>query len=188
MLTDPVAVETGYTLGRTSAEIVTLSRREDPEISNVGGVGGEPRVFDAPGEYEVRGILVTGVAIPLADGTRNLAFACEVDGINIVHLGLPDAPLAASVIEKFDDVDVLLMPVGGGTSFTGSVAAEVMQTIDPHLVVPMNYRTDPTRPELEPVARFLSEAGVNPDPLAKLTVTRGSIPAELSVEVLTAKE
>ncbi len=184
ILTDPVAAETGHSLGRTSAEIVTLSRRDDLAISNVKGVSGEPRVFDAPGEYEVRGILVTGFALALDGGGQNMVFACEIDGINIVHLGLPDAPPAASVLEQLDDVDVLLMPVGAGTSLSASVASDVMQTIDPHLVVPMNYKTEQEQADLEPLSRFLSEAGVSPEPLPKLSVTRGSIPAELSIEVL----
>ena len=183
VLTDPVAASTGYSLSRTSAEIVTLSRSDDPEISNHQGVQGDPRVFEAPGEYEVRGILVTGIPIPREDG-RTMAFACEVDGINIVHLGLPDAPPEASVLERFENVDVLLMPVGGGGSLSASIAADLMQRIDPNIVIPMNYRTEVEKAELDPIDRFLSEAGATPEPKPRLSVTRASIPSELTVEVL----
>ena len=144
---------------------------------------GDPRVFEAPGEYEVRGILVTGIPIPREDG-RTMAFACEVDGINIVHLGLPDAPPEASVLERFENVDVLLMPVGGGGSLSASIAADLMQRIDPNIVIPMNYRTEVEKAELDPIDRFLSEAGATPEPKPRLSVTRGSIPSELTVEVL----
>ena len=183
VLTDPVADSTGYGLGRTSAEIVTLSRNGDPEISNHEGVGGDPRVFEAPGEYEVRGILVTGIPIPREDG-RTMAFACEIDGVNIVHLGLPDAPPGAAVLERFENVDVLLMPVGGGGSLSASVAVDLMQRIDPNIVIPMNYRTDLDSAHLDPIDRFLSEAGATPEPRPRLSVTRASIPSELTVEVL----
>ena len=184
VLTDPVAAATGYSLGRTSAEIVTLSRRDDPDISNVKGVRGDPRVFEAPGEYEVRGILVTGIPIEREDGARTMAFAYEIDGVNIVHLGLPDAPPPASVLERFENVDVLLMPVGGGRSLPASAAADLMQRIDPNIVAPMNYRTELERADLEPIDRFLSEAGATPEPRPRLSVTRSSIPSELTVEVL----
>ena len=183
VLTDPVADSTGYGLGRTSAEIVTLSRNGDPEISNHEGVGGDPRVFEAPGEYEVRGILVTGIPIAREDG-RTMAFACEIDGVNIVHLGLPDAPPGAAVLERFENVDVLLMPVGGGGSLSASVAVDLMQRIDPNIVIPMNYRTDLDSAHLDPIDRFLSEAGATPEPRPRLSVTRASIPSELTVEVL----
>ncbi len=184
VLTDPVAASTGYSLGRTSAEIVTLSRNDDPAISNHDGVQGEPRVFEAPGEYEVRGILVTGIPIERGDGQRTMAFAYEIDGVNIVHLGLPDAPPDASILERFENVDVLLMPVGGGGSLSASVAADLMQRIDPNIVVPMNYRTDLDSTHLDPIDRFLSEAGATPEPRPRLSVTRSSIPSELTVEVL----
>ena len=184
VLTDPVAASTGYSLGRTSAEIVTLSRKDDPAISNHDGVRGEPLVFDAPGEYEVSGILVTGIPIDRADGERTMAFAYEIDGVNIVHLGLPDVPPGSDVLERFENVDVLLMPVGGGGSLSASVAADLMQRIDPNIVVPMNYRTDLDTLHLDPIDRFLSEAGATPEPGPRLSVTRGSIPSELTVEVL----
>lgn len=184
VLTDPVSAATGHALGRTSAEIVTLSRRDDPDVSNTAGVRGEPKVFDAPGEYEVRGILVTGIPLPRADGSRTMAFICEIDGVNVAHLGLPDAPPAAEALDRFEGVDVLLLPVGGGESLPASEAAELMRTIDPHVVIPMHYRTERERAELEPLDRFLSEAGASPEPLPRLNVTRANVPAELTVEVL----
>ncbi|HCV00242.1 MAG TPA: hypothetical protein DGL25_03485 [Dehalococcoidia bacterium] len=183
VLTDPVAASTGYGLGRTSAEVVTLSRSDDPEISNHEGVRGDPLVVEAPGEYEVRGILITGIPIPREDG-RTMAFAYEIDGVNIVHLGLPSTSPDSKILERFENVDVLLMPVGGGGSLSASVAADLMQRIDPNIVVPMNYRTDLDSTHLDPIDRFLSEAGNTPEPNPRLTVTRASIPSELTVEVL----
>ncbi len=184
LLTDPVAATTGYSLGRTAAEIVTLSLCDDPEISNYEGVRGDPRVFSAPGEYEVRGILVTGIPIPRSGGARTMAFACEIDGVTVAHLGLPDAPPGPAVLERLDNVDVLLMPVGAGPSLSASVAADLMQAIDPNIVIPMHYRTEQERAGLEPLDRFLSEAGATPEPRSRLSVTRSGIPIELTVEVL----
>lgn len=184
VLTDPVSAATGHALGRTSAEIVTLSRRDDPDLSHVAGVRGEPKVFDAPGEYEVRGILLTGIPLPRADGSRTMAFLCEIDGVTVAHLGLPDAPPAAEALDRIEGVDVLLLPVGGGESLPASEAAELMRTIDPHVVIPMHYRTERERAELELPDRFLSEAGASPEPSSRLNVTRANVPAELTVEVL----
>ena len=184
VLTDPVSAATGYTLGRVNAEIVTLSQRDDPDASNVAGVRGEPRVFDAPGEYEVRGILVTGIPLPRAEGGRTMAFLCEIDGVTVAHLGLPDAPPAADALARFEGVDVLLLPVGGGASLGASEAAELMRTIDPRIVAPMHYRTERERADLAPLDRFLSEAGASPEPLPRLNVTRANVPGELTVEVL----
>ena len=187
VITDPVAAATGYSPGKQPAEIVTLSRKDDPETSNVQLAGADAKTFEGPGEYEVRGILVTGIAAKLADGSRNMIYAYEIDGIRIVHLGLPDAPPPSSLLESLDDVDVLLMPVGGGGSLAAAAASDVMQTIDPHIVIPMNYKTENEKADLEPIDRFLSEAGAHHEPVNRLQVTRASVPAELTVTVLTPR-
>jgi len=60
LITDPPAPSTGYALGRITADIVTLSH-DHPGHSYVKGIGGEPRVVDGPGEYEIQQILISGV-------------------------------------------------------------------------------------------------------------------------------
>ena len=60
VITDPCPPESGFTIGKQTAEVVTISRRDDPGYSWSSGIGGDPMVFDAPGEYEIGGILITG--------------------------------------------------------------------------------------------------------------------------------
>ena len=58
-MTDPYAAEVGK-LGRPSADIVTISH-EHPGHNNAEGVAVEGRVLRGPGEYDVRGVAITGV-------------------------------------------------------------------------------------------------------------------------------
>ena len=187
VITDPCPPESGYRLGKPTADIVTLSRRDDPAYSWVEGVAGQPVVFDAPGEYEVKNVLVSGIGTRRADGSRNIMFVVEIDGIRIVHAGLPDAVPTGAILEQLDDVDVLLMPVGGGISLGSAAASDLMETIDPHIAIPMHYRTPVEPLELEFLDKFLRETGQKREPVARLQVTRGSIPAELTVQVLEPK-
>jgi L-ascorbate metabolism protein UlaG (beta-lactamase superfamily) len=183
VVTDPCPPESGYHFPRQAADIVTLSRRDDPGYSYIGGVAGEAMVFDAPGEYEHGGILVTAIASKLPDGSRNIMFVIEVDGIRIGHLGRP-AAINPPNLDELKDVDVLLLPVGGGGSLSGAAAADVMTTIDPKIAIPMNFKTAEETLDLEPLDRFLKETGTKSEPQPKLTVTRSSIPAELTVMLL----
>jgi len=57
---DPAPSSTGFRLNRPQADIVTISN-PDPSYSWVKGVGGGPIQLDAPGEYEIQNVLVTGV-------------------------------------------------------------------------------------------------------------------------------
>jgi L-ascorbate metabolism protein UlaG (beta-lactamase superfamily) len=184
VVTDPCPSESGYKIGKPAAEVVTVSSREDPGYSYVEGLAGEPFRLDAPGEFEIGGILVTGVATKHADGSRNIIFVCEIDGIRIGHLGLPGEKLPAATLEELKDIDILLMPVGGGNSFASAAAADVMTTIDPRIAIPMNYKTEFERSDLEPLDKFLKETGSKAEPLPKLTVTKSQLPQNLAITLL----
>ena len=183
VLTDPPPPDSGYVIGKQQANIVTLSNHTDPGYSYTDPIEGA-RTLDAPGEYEVAGILVSGIPVIRGDGSRNMIFRIEIDGIRIVHLGLPDTPPGPETVGQMDDVDVLLMPVGGGNSLAPDRVTDAMETIDPHLAIPMNYKTEVERADLEFIDRFLKETGAIVEPLPKLQVTRSSIPNELTVQVL----
>src|SRR4051812_23329619 len=114
VITDPCPPESGYTPGNLAADVVTISRKDDPGCSYAEGVAGERQIFDAPGEYEVGGILLTGIATRGPDGRRNLAFIYELEGIRIGHLGLPSPGAGGSAVDELKGVDILLWPVGGG--------------------------------------------------------------------------
>lgn len=180
VLTDPCPPESGFQLGKQTADIVTISRADDPGYSYREAVSGEPKVLDAPGEYEIAGMLVTGVATKRSDGTRNVVFVVEIDGIRIGHLGLP----TTNAFDELKDLDVLLLPVGGGNAFPPVMAADVMTKIEPRLAIPMNYKAGPEPLDLEPLEKFLAETGAKPEPVAKLNVSRSGLPSDLTVMVL----
>ena len=140
-------------------------------------------VLDAPGEYDIGGVLVTGIATKRPDGTRNVVFICEIDGIRIGHLGLP----ATLAFEELKDVDVLLLPVGGGNSLQPNQAADLMTRIEPRIAIPMNYKAGGETLDLEPLEKFLKETGSKPEPQPRISVSRSSLPADLTVMVLEPK-
>jgi len=191
VLTDPCAKSTGYSIGRPQADIVTVSH-DHPAHNNVAAVAGAPRVIEGPGEFEVAGVLIMGIRT-FHDGERgerlgkNTAYVLEVDDVRICHLGdLGHVPTAAQV-EELSGVDILLAPVGGGSTIGGAAAAETVSLLEPKLVIPMHYQTPATKEELEPLDRFLKEMGA-PGALdekqPKLSVTKSTLPHETKVLVL----
>ncbi|MCC7365084.1 MAG: MBL fold metallo-hydrolase [Dehalococcoidia bacterium] len=187
VVTDPCPPESGYQLSKLTADVVTCSQRTDPGYRYTKAVSGEPFLLDAPGEYEVGGILVTGIATKGPDGERNVAFVIELEGMRIAHLGLL-ASAGAGQLDDFKGVDVLLLPVGSGNSIGGAASADVMTTIDPKIAIPMNYRTEvETMETLDPLERFLKETGLKPEPEPKLAVSRTGLPANLTLRILEAR-
>ena len=183
VVTDPFPPDSGFTLGKQTADVVTVSRRDEPGYAYSEGIGGSPMVLDAPGEYEIGGILVTGIGTKRSDGTRNVIFVSELDGIRVGHLGLA----TSAALEDLKDVDVLLLPVGGMNGLGPNLAADLMTKIDPRIVIPMNYAAPGEKLPLEPLENFLKETGTRPEPQAKISVSRSGLPTDLTVMVLEAK-
>jgi L-ascorbate metabolism protein UlaG (beta-lactamase superfamily) len=193
ILTDPFDSGLGLTLGKVSADVVTVSH-DEPNHNAVGAVDGAPRVVAGPGEYELAGVRITGVATPRPEGQRrdvprNTAYLFELDDVTICHLGDLAAPLGSDQVSVVKDADVLLVPVGGHCTIDGARAAEIVAQVEPKLVVPMHYLIPGVRLELDPVDRFCREIGAAElTPQARLTITRSSLPDQLTVALLDPRK
>jgi L-ascorbate metabolism protein UlaG (beta-lactamase superfamily) len=193
ILTDPFDSGLGLTLGKVSADVVTVSH-DEPNHNAVGAVDGAPRVVAGPGEYELAGVMITGVATPRPEGQsrdvpRNTAYLFELDDVTICHLGDLAAPLGSDQVSVVKDADVLLVPVGGHCTIDGARAAEIVAQVEPKLVVPMHYLIPGVRLELDPVDRFCREIGAAElTPQARLTITRSSLPDQLTVALLDPRK
>ena len=191
VLMDPCAKTTGYAIGRQAADIVTASRR-DPEHAYTEAISPPYRLLDAPGEYEIGGVLINGVqTAPHAkakDGRKpaaNVAFVVEIDDLRVCHLGELDHTPTQELIEELSDIDVLFTPVGGHGALDAAGAAEVISLLQPRLVVPMRYHTDASTIKLDPLEPFIKQLGRSaPEPQTKLTVTRSNLPEDTQVAVL----
>lgn len=190
VITDPYSPGLGYSLGKPSARIVTVSHQH-PGHAYVQGVAGEPRLIMGPGEYEISGVLVIGLAT-FHDGNRgsergkNTVYLIEVDEVSVCHLGDLGHMLTNEQVEELGSVDILMVPVGGVSTINAPVAAEVMRRLEPKVVIPMHYKTEALSWELEPVARFLKEVGVEQvTPQPKLPFTKSSLPLNSQVFLLS---
>jgi L-ascorbate metabolism protein UlaG (beta-lactamase superfamily) len=191
VVTDPFDRSIGYSLPRTTADIVTISHNH-PGHNNADAIKGDPHVINGPGEYEVKGIFVFGIPTfhdkrKGRDRGRNTVYLIEAENLSVCHLGdLGHMPNQAQV-EELSQVDVLLIPVGGTSTLSPAVAVEVINLIEPRIVIPMHYRTPYVKMKLDPVDAFLKEMGVKPDPQDSLKVQAGSLPADTQVVLLGVK-
>jgi len=189
VITDPYSPTLGYSLGKPAARIVTVSHQH-PGHSYIQGVGGEPKPVTGPGEYEISGVLIIGIAtFHDAEGGKkrgkNTVYLMEVDEVTICHLGDLGHVLTAEQVEEIDNVDVLLLPVGGVSTINAPMAAEVVRQLEPKVVIPMHYKTKALKWELEPVDRFLKEIGVKQvSAQPKLSFTKPSLPDNTQVFLL----
>jgi L-ascorbate metabolism protein UlaG (beta-lactamase superfamily) len=189
IVTDPFDKEIGCTLPRIRADVLTLSHAH-PGHSYARGFRGSPRVLQSPGEYEVGGVFVTGVPTFHDDQNgklrgQNIAFLFDFDGLTVCHLGDLGHVLTQSQVEGLSGVNVLLIPVGGGSTITPAQAAEVVSLLEPNIVIPMHYQTAGLSRDLAPVTRFLKAMGVRQAPTEEaLRVRLGVMPEDTQVVLL----
>ncbi|MBI3103331.1 MBL fold metallo-hydrolase [Candidatus Daviesbacteria bacterium] len=154
--------------------------------------GVPPMVFKEPGEYEVAGVVMTGIQSfhDDAQGSQrglNTIFNLLFDGLNIVHLGdLGQTKLTEEQLAQIGETDILLIPVGSIYTINGKAASDIVSQLEPKIIIPMHYKIEGLKFELEGVEGFLKEMGaegvvVQP----KLSITKDKLPEEPMVVVLS---
>lgn len=181
----------GYSALSLRADIVTISH-DAPGHAHTGAVKGAKWQIDGPGEYEIGGVFLTAVPVGKHDqegNGRNMVYVFDYEGINIGHLGDLKAVPTRKEVDAFGKVDVLLVPVGGGNSLTAAKAAEVVNLIEPGIVIPMHYKTKDCKLNLDDLSGFLKQIGLSDQvtPEESLKINVRDIPNETKVVVLNFK-
>ncbi len=184
LVTDPFSPEDGKKLSRAlAADLVTVSH-DDARHNAVSVVTGMPFVIDGPGEYEVKDLFVTGVStyhdmVDEKEKGTNTMYYITVGDIHLAHLGALKHGLDDKQLEEFQGVDVLFVPVGGGDVLTAKKAAEVVQQLEPRIIIPMMYKVNGYSTKFDGVEPFLKAMGMGkPETLQKLKISAKELQLE----------
>jgi L-ascorbate metabolism protein UlaG (beta-lactamase superfamily) len=165
--------------------VVTISHDASGH-NDESAVAGHLHSLTGPGEYEIGGVFITGIATNQdVNAAENILYLFDYGGVTIAHLGDMAKVPTQTQIEALEEVNVLLVPVGGGNSLNAAQAAELVSMLEPNIVVPMHYKIPKLKLELEDVERFLKEMGITmPEVETSLKVTPTSVPEETQVVLL----
>ena len=72
----------------------------------------------------------------------NTIHILEAEGIRVAHMGDLGCELEEEQIQRLQNLDICLIPVGGHFTIDGKQAAKLVQLLKPGLVIPMHYRDD----------------------------------------------
>lgn len=121
-------------------------------------------VIDCPGEYEVKGIMITGISV--GEGT---AYVIQGESIKIGLLTNVTDALSPEALEQLSELDALAISAEG---------YELIGKLEPKYVVPLGSG--------EVLKKFLEELGATSnEPQAKIKITGRDVPDETTVVVLT---
>ena len=146
IVTDPFDASVGYPVLSPEADGVLVSHHHHDHDA-VENVSGHPQVIDYAGIHTFApDIRVTGILADHDDagGTKRgktLLFLLESEGLRVAHLGDLGCLLDADQLEALGSVDILMIPVGGFYTIDAKTAKEVVEQLDPRIILPMHYRT-----------------------------------------------
>ncbi|MEK7567147.1 MAG: MBL fold metallo-hydrolase [Patescibacteria group bacterium] len=186
---DPPSKKSSFKSPRFRADAVLISHAHvdhsgHDQIS--GKENAAPVKIDGPGEYEIRGVDISGIPSwhDEANGKKlgsNTIYSAELENIKICHLGdFGEKELRNETLEAIGPVDILFLPIGGKTVIDAEAASKIANQLEPKIIIPMHY-------EKKELAVFLKESGIESSkPEEKLTVKKKEL-AEDKTRVVILK-
>ncbi len=188
---DPYAADLGLRQRSLTAQLV-LSSHDADDANAISAVEGKPFVIRAPGEFEAKGVFAYGVDVPLkGDGkkkTPHTIYRLESEDMYLAHLGALDRELTNTELEQLKNIDILMVPVGGGRVMNPKLAADVVNQIEPRVVIPMTYAVDGLKESLAPATDFLKALGAKPEAVSKYKILKKDLPQEDMQVVLLSRD
>ncbi len=178
IITDPFNKDSGLTPPRGAADILILAQKNSKLYSAVSGISGGHFDITDPGEYDIKGVTVTG--IPLKQENKYITiFLIESEDIRILNLThIKEFNLTENELEELGDIDILILPVGGNTVLSASAAGKVINEVEPKIVIPSHYKTKELILDLESLDKFIKEMGGKKEEMDKLTLKKKDLPEE----------
>jgi L-ascorbate metabolism protein UlaG (beta-lactamase superfamily) len=148
-------------------------------------------VLSGPGEYEIGGLSVRGVATPADDPAIskdiNTVYIVDADGLQVATLGNPGYQPSAQSVQQISKVDILVINTESQGLEPDEMSA-VIRNLEPKMIVPSGYDAEAGKPSAS-MQRLLTELGVKEfEATSKLTVSKSGLPDERAVVVLQQRE
>jgi len=196
LVTDPYSKETGLFPPKIKADIVSISHHhfDHDYIDKITGNNEDQLIIlDRAGEYEVKKVFINGFDSfhdkkQGAEHGLNIIFKFTIDDICIVHLGDLGEKPNEKLIDNINDVDILMVPVGGKYTLDGAEAAEVVRQIEPRIVIPMHYKVKGLKIDISDETKFIKAMGTESEQLSKLRISRKDLPEDTTKIIVLNKE
>lgn len=176
IIIDPFSEEVGLKFPKIEADILLVSHERYNQT--IRAVLGEPFLIETPGEYEIKNIFIQGISSYPAG--ENTIYIIDAEQMRLCHLGgLKQKELTEEQLEKIGEIDILTIPVGGGSAISGKEALKIMSQIEPKITLPMHYHIPKLKEKLDGLDNFLKSLGIKSiEPMNKLTIKKKDIPTD----------
>jgi len=159
IVTDPYNEDLPYKAIDDKVDLVTVSH-DHFDHNAISSLPGTPRSIKDIEGFENEEIKIKGIESFHDDQSgeergTNIIFTYQVDDMKLCHLGDLGHPLNKKQLEQLNDIDVLLIPIGGHYTIDADQAYEIVKQLEPIVVIPMHYKTDILDFPIKGVDKFL---------------------------------
>lgn len=143
--------------GRLKGDLVIKTKLSLP--IEVGNIALDEIV--GPGEYEISGVKIRGVAAPSASDEIKTAYRVTIDDVRLGFLGDVSAELDENSLDALGEIDILFVP-------SNAIAGKLIKSVAPKIAVP--GWGDPKV--------VTADVGQKPDPQDKLVIKKKDLESE----------
>lgn len=151
----------GYDPINESADIVTASHKHEDHYG-INTIKGNPVIIDKEGVYEEKGFKIEMLKSFHDDkkgslrGENLIGKITTPSNISIIHFGDQGVMPGENIFAKLKNIDIVLIPIGGTFTIDYKEAFEIIQLMEPKIVIPMHYKTDKLGFDIDNINSFLS--------------------------------
>lgn len=142
----------------SSLGLKSITKPDDIVIKTSKLIADQPARFtaDVPGEYEMAGISINGIAArgytDKEDEMNSVIYVVSAGDLKAVIVGHISPDLSDDQLEKIGLVDIALIPVGdSGYTLDGTGALQIIKKIEPKVVIPTHYADKAVKYEVSQV-------------------------------------
>ena len=184
LVIDPFDDSVNLKMPTLETNLVLISH-DHHDHNNIKKIKGNPLIINSPGEYDTKGVMIEGID-SFHDNKngdergKNTIFRIEMNDLSIAHLGDLGHILTAQHLDRLGIIDILLIPIGGIYTIDFKQAIEIINQIEPRIIIPMHYRINDKEgtQELDSLEKFTKELGLEVQEEEKLKIKKKELPID----------
>jgi len=188
--TDPVESFTGLSAPRFKTDIIVrtimdplLPEDEKPVAANQD----ETIIIAGPGEYEIKGIHISGWPLMKSSGKDMLRsiFRIKTDDLTVGLLGHLAEFNEPEILEELGDIDILIIPGGGKPFIDQQSASKLVRQISPRILIPSFFKIPNLKRKSDDATEFLKEVGLKAQSVDRLSIKKKDLGEKMQAYQLT---
>lgn len=183
ILVDPFSKDLGLRPPRIKDDLVLVTHSHY-DHNDTSSINPEAMLINGPGEYEKQGIYVRGI-LSYHDKNKgkerglNTIYIIKAEDMTVCHMGdFGQDGFEGNQLDDIGDVDLLMIPVGGNYTIDYKEAVEVVSQIEPKIIIPMHYKIEGLKVDIDSSDKFIKEIGLTPEKVDKLKIVKKNLPTE----------